>query len=338
MFDSELTPEEVLARQKQQMRRNSWWSIGLGLFAILLNVVAILFLINSPEFAEPLGITKRDFFSLLFRSIIFLLGLFFLAAGIWGLYEARRMTLEDLIPSPEAIEFLRQAQNIKPFYSYLILGCIVTVFVFQIVVGSDENGFLKSIDIAGLVKPDVWEKGEYWRILTSGFLHGGLLHIYFNSQAFYGFGSLIEAVSHRARLAIIFLLAIIGGGLCSMIFLPEGRSVGASGGIMGLIGYLAIYGYRRKRQLPSDFLRNMLVNIGFVAAFGLVAYQIIDNFAHFGGLLVGVIYGFFTIPRDLSKNPREVSALTEGVGMIAMGIIVFFSILTILLISEKIQF
>lgn len=330
---TDLTPEEYLQQRKREIRRRSWWGIGLGAVAVLINIGLIWFLVSSPEFADELGITKRDFFSLLFRSIFFLLGLFFIVAGIWGLYEARKMTIEDLISSPEAIEFFRQAEGIQPLYSYIILGCLIAVFLAQMVVGNS-----KSVEIAGLVKSVTFEKGEYWRILTSGVLHGSLLHIYFNSQAFYGFGSLIEVVSNRARMAIVFLLAIIGGGMFSMIFMPEGRSVGASGGIMGLIGYLAIYGYRRKHQLPPNFLRNMLVNIGFVAAFGLVAYQIIDNFAHLGGLLVGAIYGFFTVSRDLSKNPRNIGAVTEGLGMISMGVIVFISVLTILLITEQIKF
>jgi membrane associated rhomboid family serine protease len=334
----QLTPEEFLALRKSEMRRRSWWAIGLGTAAVLFNVAVILFFINSPEYAQELGISRRDFFSLLFRSVFFLLGLFFIGAGIWGLYEARRMTVEDLIPSPEAIEFLRQAAEVQPVYSYIILGCLIAVFLAQMAGGSDADGNYRAIDIAGLVKPDTWTKGEYWRVLTSGVLHGGFLHIYFNSQAFYGFASLIEFVSNRARMAIVFLLAIVGGGIFSLIFLPEGRSVGASGGIMGLIGYLAVYGYRRKRQLPPDFLRSMLVNIGFVAAFGLVAYQIIDNFAHLGGLFVGVIYGFLTIPRDLKKNPRAVGVITEAAGMISTGVIVFISILTILLITEYIKF
>ncbi|MCV4726153.1 rhomboid family intramembrane serine protease, partial [Escherichia coli] len=79
----------------------------------------------------------------------------------------------------------------------------------------------------------------------------------------------------------------ISGGIFSIFFLPEPTSVGASGGIMGLIGYLAIYGYRRRRQLPPDFLKTMLINIGFIAAFGLIAYEFVDNFAHLGGFVAG---------------------------------------------------
>jgi membrane associated rhomboid family serine protease len=114
--------------------------------------------------------------------------------------------------------------------------------------------------------------------------------------------------------------------------MPETASIGASGGIMGLIGYLAIFGYRRKRQMPPDFLKSMLINIGFIAAFGLVAYQIIDNFAHLGGLIIGAIYGFVQVPGDLLKNPRRTNTLTEILGLIALGIFVATSVFSILLI------
>ena len=120
--------------------------------------------------------------------------------------------------------------------------------------------------------------------------------------------------------------------------MPDAKSVGASGGIMGSIGYLAIYGYRHRRQLSPDFLKSMLVNIGFIAAFGLVAYQVVDNFAHLGGLIVGAIYGFIQIPRDLHKNPRQVGTITELLGYAALGVFIFISILSILLVLRVISF
>jgi membrane associated rhomboid family serine protease len=116
--------------------------------------------------------------------------------------------------------------------------------------------------------------------------------------------------------------------------MPDGSSVGASGGIMGLIGYLAIFGYRRKRQLPPDFLKTMLINIGFIAAFGLIAYQIVDNFGHLGGLLTGAIYGFVQIPSDGRKNPRETSVVAGIFGIIALGVFAAASIFSILLLMK----
>jgi len=331
----EQTPEEYLIQHKKQLKNRALWSIGIGLAIVLFNIFLMWIIVNLPDL--DLGISRKDFFSLLFRNIFFLIGLFFLVAGIWWFYESQRITLEDITLSPEAIAFVEKAAETRPSYSYIILACLVAVFFFQLMTFIDNNGDFRAFTIAGLVKPDAWVNREYWRILTSAFLHGGFLHIYFNAQAFYGFASLIEVISNRARMAIVFLLSIVGGGILSMIFLPEGVSVGASGGIMGLIGYLAVYGYRRKRHLPPNFFRSMLINIIFVAAFGIVAYRIIDNFAHLGGLLVGLTYGFLTIPRKISEDPRFITPLTEAAGMIAMGVLVFFAILTILLITEYVR-
>ena len=335
----QMTIEEYLAERKSTLRRRSWWAIGIGGAVVGLHLL-VFFL--AVLFKEQLQQQYPDIFDgefswkILFQSLFFILGLFAIAGGLWGLREARRLSVQDLIPSPEAIAFAQQAQEATPYFSYALVGCIVAVYIaqyyadFQNPTTPDE--LPASIQIAGLMKNLVRNNGEYWRILTSATLHAWLLHIYFNGQALFGFGSLIEYLSNRAHLAIVFLLAIIGGGLMSVYFLPEKPSVGASGGIMGLVGYLAIYGYRRKRQLPPDFLKNMLINIGFIAAFGIAAYQFVDNFAHLGGLLVGMIYGLIQIPRKLDKNPRAVGWLTEACGYLALGGFVFISVFTILLL------
>jgi membrane associated rhomboid family serine protease len=334
----EITPEEFLQEQKSAIRRKSWWAIASGAFAVVLSLGAILLVVNYfPEYLEDADLVGKSVFNLLFRNIFFLLGLFFLAGGIYGLYYAKTLSLEDLLPSPEAIEFLRQARRTKPFYSYIFVGCLVLVTLFQLKIETVESVFAigdESAQIAGLVKPLVWQ-GEWWRLLTSATLHGLFpLHLYFNAQALYGFGSLIEVLSNRAHLAVVFLFSIIGSASLSLFFMPETASIGASGGIMGLIGYLAIYGYRRKRQLPPDFLKNMLVNIGFIAAFGVFAYQIVDNFGHLGGLLTGSIYGFLQIPRDFHKNPRAANKIIEIFGVIALGIFITTSIFSILLLLK----
>lgn len=313
-----LTPEEYLEQQKRAIRRRSYWFLALGIL-----ITAFLLAAVSAGFAAT-----ED----LFRSIFFILGLFGLGGGVWGIYYARKLTLNDLIPSPEAIEFLRQGQLTKPYFSYILVGCLVVVTLFQLRVGIDE-----SAELAGLVKPLVW-KGDFWRLLTYATLHGFFpIHLYFNAQALYGFGTLIESISNRAHLAAVFLLAAIGGGLLSLFFMPDVVSIGASGGIMGLIGYLAIYGYRRKRQLPPDFLKSMLINIGFIAAFGIVAYQIVDNFGHLGGLLTGAIYGFAQIPKDLHKNPRSVGTMAEIFGLTALGIFILTCIFSVLLILQIVR-
>ncbi len=168
--------------------------------------------------------------------------------------------------------------------------------------------------------------------MTGAALHGGLIHLAFNCYALYILGRIIEVLSNRAHLAIVFLLSAIGGGLLSFIFLPNDISVGASGGIVGFLGYLTVYGYFRRKLLSNSFLKNMLFNIAFIAFTGVFILPNVDNFGHLGGLIIGTIYGFLQISGDIYKDPREVSSTTEFLGLATLGIFIAVSVFSIMLL------
>lgn len=307
----QMTAEEYLALQKRSIRNKSWWGIGIGGVIVLAHLLIFLLLFSvDPRDLAKFNIERSWRF---FTGMFFAIGLFALAAGLFGLRYANKLTLEDVIPTKEAIDFIQEGRDRKPYYSYFLVGCIVLVTFVQYATNIED-----SIPKAALIKEDFFQSREYWRILTSAAMHGGFLHIYFNAQALYGFGGLFELLGNRAHLAIVFLLAVIGGGLLSVFCGPYGSSVGASGGILGLVGYLAVYGYRRKQQLPPDFLRSILINVAFIAGIGIVGYRFIDNFAHLGGLLAGTIYGLIQVPRDLKANPREAGPVATVTGMISL--------------------
>lgn len=207
---------------------------------------------------------------------------------------------ENRGPEPEPVVFG------TPVYTSILIACFVAVSVAQF-----SKGLGESITAAGFVKPD-FVNGEYWRILTGAALHGGILHLFLNSYAFFSFGRLFEGLSNRAHLPIVFLLAAVGGGVLSLLFKPEGASVGASGGILGVVSYLAVYTFARRQFVSPAFRKDMLVNIGFILAFGLVLYDVIDNYGHIGGMAVGAIYALIQIPRDPYTDPRTVSGRVES--------------------------
>ena len=190
--------------------------------------------------------------------------------------------------------------------------------------------------VAGFVKPAFLKNHEYWRILTGATTHGGLAHVLMNCYAFYSFGRIFEMLANRAHLAIVFLLSAIGGGILSLIFVPNGISVGASGGIVGLIGYLAVYAFRRSQFISPAFRKNLLINIGFILIFGLVLYQFIDNFGHIGGLITGGLYGLLQIPSDAHVDPREAGTAVQFAGLAAVGIYVAACCFSVLLILRVI--
>jgi membrane associated rhomboid family serine protease len=313
------TPEEYLANQKKTMRNRAWWAFGTGAFVILVHF----------GWAAILGLGLSNIV-----TIFFVLGVFFFFAGVWGLWEARRLSMDDIIPSAEAIEFSRTLVPVVPYYSQLMIGGFIFVIIAQVFGGLEENSILYA---AALLKPQTLEKGEYWRLLTSAVMHGGFLHIFFNSYATFQIGKLIEMLSDRAHLAIVFVLSAIGGSLLScLLLMNEEPSVGASGGIMGMIGFIAVYGYKRKRQLPSDFLRTMLMNIGLIAMVGIVGYQMIDNAGHLGGLMTGAAYGAVAIPSDYRQDPRNIHLVTKIAGLAAMGVFAATCVLAILLLLGKV--
>jgi len=240
---------------------------------------------------------------------------------------------ERQIETSTAVDEPRHERPAVPLYTYILLAGIGAVFLTQIVVGQGLSALLVgdeySAFVAGFYKPFFIKYHEYWRILTGATIHGGLIHVAMNGYALLLFGKLVEMLSNRAHLAIVFLLACIGGGLLSLYFIPDGVSVGASGGIVGLLGYITVYAFRRRKFIAPEFRKSLLINIGFLFFFGLVLFNVVDNYGHLGGLIVGLAYGFIQIPSDEYVDPRQASPVTRVVGVVALGIYLAACLLSI---------
>jgi membrane associated rhomboid family serine protease len=212
-----------------------------------------------------------------------------------------------------------------PVYTILMVALTAVVFLVQVGTGFEVSTAAVSFDKLMFVNHH-----EYWRILTGATVHGGLLHVLMNGYAFYMFGQIIETISNRAHLAIVFLLSAIIGGLLSLVFLPDGSSVGASGGILGIVGYLTVYAFRRRQFISKEFRKSLLINIGFILIFGLFLFDRIDNYAHIGGLLAGALYGLVQIPSNEYTDPREAGNFTEIAGLASLGLYLAAGIFAIL--------
>ena len=235
---------------------------------------------------------------------------------------------EQQIPDEHQHEVARIRPD-TPYYTYVLVAAIVAVAAVQFAAGLEP-----SILAAGFDKPAFLNGGEYWRILTGAAVHGGLAHIAMNAYAFYSFGRIFETLSNGAHLAIVFLLSAIGGGILSLVFVPNGLSVGASGGVVGLISYLAVYTFRRRQFITPEFRKSLLMNIGFIVIFGLVLYQVIDNWGHIGGLITGAVYGLIQIPGDAYSDPREAGSAAQVAGLAAVVIYLATCVFAVLLILQ----
>jgi rhomboid protease GluP len=165
--------------------------------------------------------------------------------------------------------------------------------------------------------------GQFWRIFTSMFVHGGLIHVGANMWCLWNFGPLAERVYGRWRFLIIYLLTGLAASVASLAVHPSTISVGASGAIFGVVGALVFPFYRKRLQLPPPIMRSMMSSLLTFIVINLLigsAVPVIDNAAHVGGLLAGLLLGavitHFAITGD---HLEEVFPKIAAVGLIAIG-------------------
>jgi rhomboid protease GluP len=136
--------------------------------------------------------------------------------------------------------------------------------------------------------------GEWWRLITSLFLHFGVIHLLFNMWALASFGPLVERLYGSVNYLLIYLIAGVTGSLMSISWRPDVNSAGASGAIFGILGALLAAQMRAGETFPSSVvrpLRNLtLVFTGYALFVGFTSKGI-DNAAHLGGLTSGFLIG-----------------------------------------------
>lgn len=168
----------------------------------------------------------------------------------------------------------------------------VALYLATVIVSSKagNEGALMNLDSRTLIHFGAMYRpliamGELWRLLTAGFLHGGLLHIFMNMWGFMDIGAQVEELFGTARMVVIYTISTVTGFLASFYF-GGGLSVGASAGIFGLIGAMIALGTLH-RNATAQYLKTVYTRM---AVYGIVigfVIPVIDNWAHMGGLAGG---------------------------------------------------
>ena len=182
---------------------------------------------------------------------------------------------------------------------------LVNIVVFAIPALADFVGFrLLGISLTDLLL--MWGAkdniaiaagDQYYRFFTMMFLHGGLLHLLFNTIALTSFGSEIERIAGTQRFLGIYFIGGLLGGVASYVFTPN-PAVGASGAIFALIGAEIIFIWQN-RAVFGERTKQMLGSVGFTAIANIgIGFSVpnIDNMAHIGGLIGGLLCGFCLMP------------------------------------------
>jgi membrane associated rhomboid family serine protease len=187
------------------------------------------------------------------------------------------------------------------FISLIILTINILLFVLMAIVevrnGRGGEAFFQSasdavLDDFGALNPGLVAAGQWWRLVTFNFLHIGLMHLLFNSSALYQIGPQVEELYGSQKFVLIYMLTGITSAATSFLFNIGGA--GASGAIFGLIGLMAVYGYKLGGSYGKAIMRQMLIWGGIGFMFGIMIGA--NNVAHASGFFAGAGLGFIIKP------------------------------------------
>ena len=157
--------------------------------------------------------------------------------------------------------------------------------------------------------------GEWWRLVTGGFLHAGLLHLGFNMLVLYQLGSLLEPQLGRVRFSVLYLAALLGGSFGALLLAPDVRTVGASGAVYGLMGATVAIMRRRGVDVMQSGLGGLLL-VNLLLTFVIPGISI---GGHVGGLVAGGIAGALLEATDVADPGRRAAGVLGCVALAALA-------------------
>lgn len=180
------------------------------------------------------------------------------------------------------------------FKSQPVTMTLIAINIVVFIITAMVSGNILDIDTIVLVKfgakfNALIKQGEVWRLITCAFLHGGIMHIACNMYSLYIIGPQIEYIYGTTKYIIIYLISCFTSSLLSYIASPS-ISVGASGGIFGLMGALLAFAILERHRLEKKYISS-LIQVILVNLFIGLSLSNIDNFGHLGGIAGGFTLG-----------------------------------------------
>ena len=202
----------------------------------------------------------------------------------------------------------------NPIITKVILLINLLVYILSFVYGQN---FI--VGMFGNYAPSILN-GEYYRLITSAFVHVSLVHLLCNMYALYIIGTQIENFFGKFRFSIIYLVSAITGSMLSIIFNTSSYSIGASGAIFGLLGALLYFGYHYRVYLDSVIKSQIIPIIILNLSIGFMIPGI-DNACHIGGLVGGVLTSMAVGVKYKSENKDYINGIIMS--LIFIGFLIY---------------
>jgi membrane associated rhomboid family serine protease len=206
----------------------------------------------------------------------------------------------------------------EPTVTYFLIVLNVLVFLGEMLSGAGAGGSFSGSSLLndGAVSRPTIADGELWRLLTAGFLHAGIGHLLFNMFSLYILGSMLEPAVGRVRFAVIYFVSVLAGSFGVVLLEATAPSVGASGGVFGLMGAAIAVLWRRG-------INPMESGLGFWLGLNLLITFAVPNISiggHLGGLAGGTLAALLMFEvGERARIPKNVATLLAGlVGALAV--------------------
>lgn len=205
-----------------------------------------------------------------------------------------------------------------PIITYILILLNVFMYIIPILCNKEQT-ILEQFCIFG----DYVRSGEYYRLLTGTFLHANIIHLFCNMYALYILGTQLESFVGKIKFLIIYIFSALTGSLLSLIFLNNGISIGASGAIFGLTGALIYFGLHYRVYLGSVVKTNLIPIIVLNLLLGFMMKGI-DNWAHIGGLIGGILCNMALGVKYKSKTHERINGIIISIIYVAFLIYMGF--------------
>ena len=209
----------------------------------------------------------------------------------------------------------------KPIITYSIIFICVLVFILMYVLGNGSTDNYTLL-LFGANLDALTKNGDYYRLFTSMFLHIGIMHLLCNMYSLYIIGKEVENVFGKWKYLVIYILSGIAGSILSLAFNHNTICAGASGAIFGLLGALLYFGYYYRPYLGATLTRSIIPVIAINLIIGFLDSGI-DNSAHIGGLVGGLLVAMAVGVPDKSNNNNKINGIV--LSLIYFGFIIYLS-------------
>lgn len=202
--------------------------------------------------------------------------------------------------------FNKMYKQKKPIVTGIIVAINVIVFALMYIIGKGSEDTETLVNFGANV-PSLIRGGDYYRLLASGFLHIGIIHILCNMYSLVVLGPNIEHFYGKAKYVLIYLYSMIIASLFVMVFQNDySVSAGASGAIFGLLGSLLYFGYHYRGYMGNQVIGQIIPVIIINLVIGFISPGI-SNAAHIGGLIGGIAVSFMLGINDKSEKTSRIT-------------------------------